>query len=842
MLRVIMYKLRRSLRLKVQAILMLGLGLCFSLVILQQSSSRLGGLMEFGEAASRDRTVLAASLARHGIEMDEPGYLAAIRSDLAMPPHDEDAAAAQMEAPAIAGLRITGTDGGVLERFAAEGAAPLAPGLLDAQAAAAIELCEVQQARHGELFVVTAPVMGGGDGGGQPVPIGTISIAWDHGHLRAGVFEATAKTALLGLAAALAVIALLGATVQRMVLEPLAQLARAVRRIQANGDLSQMPAGVLERCDEIGSLAVRFQSLLAQSNAQILARREQLDTALEQMAQGLCLFDSHHRLVISNRRLEEIYGLAEGELEEGMGLDEVLAACRRAGNYDQARVEEIKLALGRTQGGGEPLRYLEAIRDGRLVSVVRVPLPRGGWVATFEDVTERKRTEAQVEHMAQHDALTGLPNRRRFRDKLDEALAQSARGRQMAVLALDLDNFKPVNDTLGHSVGDALLQEVAQRLRGCLRQSSTVARLGGDEFAIIERDIASPGEPGRLAERVVAALGVPYEIEGHQIVIGTSIGISIAPPDGVNPEELLKAADLALYRAKADGRGTYRFFEPQMDARMQKRRALELDLRRALAEGELQLHYQPIVNLETGRVSCLEALLRWPHESRGQVSPGEFIPLAEEIGLIGQIGAWVLREACASAARWPAEVRVAVNLSPLQFRSLTLVAEVEAALAESGLAPQRLELEITEAVLLQHSEQTLAILKRLRGLGVRISMDDFGTGYSSLGYLRTFPFDKIKIDRSFIRDVVNHGDALAIVRAISSMGASLGMVTTAEGVETSDQLERLRSEGCTEVQGFYFSPAVCGAEVMALLERIGRTPGELPLPLEAAAGLRSAAG
>jgi diguanylate cyclase (GGDEF)-like protein/PAS domain S-box-containing protein len=434
------------------------------------------------------------------------------------------------------------------------------------------------------------------------------------------------------------------------------------------------------------------------------------------------------------------------------------------------------------------------------------------------DVTERKQAEARIAHMAQHDALTGLPNRVLFHQRLDAALAQlDHRGGLLAVHCLDLDHFKSVNDTLGHPIGDDLLRVVAQRLKDNLRDCDLVARLGGDEFAVIQRDITHPREANDLAARLIAALSANYDIQHHEVVIGASIGIALAPSDGKAADILLRNADMALYRAKADGRGTSHFFEAEMDRRIQARRVLELDLRKAFANNEFDLHYQPLVNLHTDRISGFEALLRWHHPERGMVLPGEFIAVAEEIGLIGPLGEWVLRRACTEAARWPGEIKIAVNLSPAQFRTRGVVQAVLSALAYSGLPPHRLELEITESVLLGETEANLAILHQLREIGARISMDDFGTGYSSLSYLRSFPFDKIKIDRSFVRDLEKRPDCMAIIRAVAGLGASLGISTTAEGVETREQLERLRAEGCTEAQGFLFSAPRPAADVTALL-------------------------
>jgi diguanylate cyclase (GGDEF)-like protein len=437
-----------------------------------------------------------------------------------------------------------------------------------------------------------------------------------------------------------------------------------------------------------------------------------------------------------------------------------------------------------------------------------------------EQTRERARAEAQITHMARHDALTGLPNRVLFLQEMEGALTRVQRQEPFTVLCLDLDRFKSVNDTLGHHVGDALLVEAAQRLTTCLRQGDMVARLGGDEFAILQRGTRDPGDAIGLAERIVAALAAPCQTAGHSILIGTSVGIAFAPDDGEDANTLLKAADMALYRAKSDGGGTFRLFEPAMDEKMQARRLLEIDLRLALARDEFQVYYQPIVSLHNDQVMGFEALLRWHHPTQGLVSPGDFIPIAEEIGLIAPIGAWVLRTACADAARWPDKIKVAINLSPMQFKSNTLVADVVAALAASGLPAQRLEVEITETVMLQDTITTLDTLTQLSKLGVRISMDDFGTGYSSLSYLRRFPFNKIKIDQCFIRDMSEASESMAVLRAITGLGVSLGMSTTAEGVETLDQLSRLRAEGCNEVQGFFFSEPKPVEEVARMLQSV----------------------
>jgi diguanylate cyclase (GGDEF)-like protein/PAS domain S-box-containing protein len=470
-------------------------------------------------------------------------------------------------------------------------------------------------------------------------------------------------------------------------------------------------------------------------------------------------------------------------------------------------------------------RHLKA--DGSEIQVLtfgrRVSFDgRDGYLVAIVDITERRKAEARIAYMAHHDGLTNLANRELYQERLKQALEGAEAGkRRVAVLCVDLDLFKNVNDSLGHPIGDRLLRLVADRLRSLLRGNNLAARLGGDEFAIIMASDVSPNEASDFAGRLIKILSASYEIDGHEVVIGASIGIAMSPGDGDTREELMRNADLALYRAKEDGGGVHRFFEREMDRQAQKRRDMELDLRRAFANGEFELHYQPLVDIATDRISGFESLLRWRHPEKGMISPAEFIPVAEDIGLIVSIGEWVLREACSEAVKWPSEVKVAVNLSPVQFRSRNLVQVVISALAQSGLSPKRLELEITETVFLAETEANLAILHQLRELGVSISMDDFGTGYSSLSYLRSFPFDKIKIDRSFVKDLAKRSDCVAIVRAISGLGRSLNITTTAEGVETIDQLDWLRAEGCNEVQGFLFSAAKPAAEIEQLLFRFG---------------------
>ncbi|WP_312015635.1 EAL domain-containing protein [Bradyrhizobium liaoningense] len=461
--------------------------------------------------------------------------------------------------------------------------------------------------------------------------------------------------------------------------------------------------------------------------------------------------------------------------------------------------------------------------DGTLIDLAiysreLVYAERPAMLLALMDITERKRAEARLAFMAQHDGLTGLPNRNLLRQTMEEMLLHTRRSSEkVAVLMLGLDNFKAVNDTLGHAVGDKLLRGVAKRLRSTLREEDALARLNSDEFAIVQSGLTRPEDAVGLAKRILEAIADPYLLDGHSVVIGASIGIAMAPSDGDDSEKLLKSADMALSRAKIDSRGTFSFFEAALDARAQSRRKIEVELRDAIQNDVLRPYYQPLVDLSSGRITGFEALVRWPHPERGMISPGEFIPVAEETGLINAIGGLMLRSACRDAAQWPDDVRVAVNLSPLQVHSGNLLSVVTDTLKQSGLPARRLELEITETLLLEKSAQVLATLHALRALGVRISMDDFGTGYSSLSYLRSFPFDKIKVDQSFVRDLGANREAQAIIRSIISLGNGLGVTITAEGVETEAELSCLRAEGCDEGQGFLFSKARPNIEIVSLL-------------------------
>lgn len=575
-------------------------------------------------------------------------------------------------------------------------------------------------------------------------------------------------------------------------------------RTSGQGEAGQLLRALDTMQCSIATGMARIQTLMDQQKRSHAGEMEvehaKLGAALDNMSQGLCLFSNDGRLLVANRRFGEMFAMPD----PGATLEDILG-------------DESLAALRGTQNGGAVGSFSCMLDDGRVIAVCRRPVVSGGWVSTYEDITERHAADAKLAHMARHDVLTGLPNRLMLSEHMPGALAHARRNGGLAILYLDLDRFKAVNDALGHAAGDVLLRAVAQRLRDCTRETDLIVRLGGDEFAIVQEHSTQPADSASLARRLIEALSAPFEIERQRVTIGTSIGIALSDGCSSDGGTLLKCADLALYRAKADGRGAFRYFESEMDVAVQTRRMLELDLRQALANDEFEVFYQPLVVASSCEISGFEALLRWRHPTRGLVSPAAFIPLAEDLGLITAMGEWILRQACADAASWPGTLKVAVNLSPIQFRGQTLVAHVVNALALSGLPACRLELEITESVLLQDDDGVLATLHELHGLGARIAMDDFGTGYSSLSYLRRFPFDKIKIDQSFVRSMTQHEDSRAIIRAIVGLGRSLGMTINAEGVETSDQLAALQAEGCGELQGFLFSQPEPAEKVAKLL-------------------------
>ncbi|MGY4628269.1 bifunctional diguanylate cyclase/phosphodiesterase [Bradyrhizobium sp. USDA 4486] len=693
------------------------------------------------------------------------------------------------------------------------------------------------------------------------------------------------------------------------------------------------------------------------AQARIEAERQRLDTALNNMSQGLILYDANGYIVICNRRYADMFGLSHDVIKPGCHILEAMHHRKERGAFD-GDVEAFCADVMRVVAEGTVSARTHHLPNGRAFHVINTPLAQGGWVATIEeitdrrnleqerdrnytflreiidhipsqitvkdartrqyllvnrtaeeqfgrsreaivgktpldvypeetarrvteddsealqgadtglfkdehpwpsltkgmryitstrisirddsgeprylisvveDVTERRRAHDKIAHMAHYDALTDLPNRTLFREQIERELAKVAEGCQFALLYIDVDEFKGINDSLGHHVGDELLKAIATRLRGCLKKDDLIARLGGDEFAVIRTGIQSSAEVLSFVTRIYEAIRQPYHCLGYQLSTDASIGIALAPQDGTDLDQLIKNADLAMYGAKAEGRRTHRFFEPEMDASAKARLAMEQDLRWALVNGGFEIHYQPLVDLRSGEVSGCEALLRWRHSERGMVSPAEFIPVAEDTGLINELGDWVLRTACNEAATWPAHVRVAVNVSPVQLKCDTLALRIAGALAASGLDPRRLELEITEAVLIRDDEAALSILHQLRSIGVRIALDDFGTGYSSLSYLKRFPFDKIKIDRCFVADIAETSGAPVIVQAVVNIAAASNMTTVAEGVETKAQREMLRNLGCTEMQGYLFSAPKPAADVRKLFGPGVASPKALPV-------------
>ncbi len=567
--------------------------------------------------------------------------------------------------------------------------------------------------------------------------------------------------------AALLLIGPFGLTVMRGVLGRLKRITVYMSRLAKEPTAEAVPSR--NDRDELGDMA-RAVQVFKENGEELLERKMQLeqvnmqlDLALNNMAHGLCMFDAKRKLIICNDRYGAMYGLPEALMHAGHAAPIDFAISGRAKSVRRERRGNVRRRWRRRRR--QNFHFIKPLTDGRMVAISHQDTADGGWVAIHEDITERQKAEAHIAHLARHDQLTDLPNRVFFREELEKSLRRLRHGEKFAVLCLDLDRFKSVNDLLGHSIGDKLLKAVASRLAGCIDERDFVARLGGDEFAIMQTNIGRPEDGSTLASRIIERLGAPYDIEGQQLDIGASIGLAIAPADGKNADQLLKNADLAMYRAKADGRGSYCFFEPEMDARIQARRALELDLRSrarlpASCSSITSRWSTPRPAKCTASRRCCAGSIR----SSARCRQAEFVPLAEESGLIGPLGQWVLRAACAEAAKWPSQFRVAVNLSPIQFKNLNLVKVILGALAASGLPAARLELEITESVLLEADPKTLAVLHELHALGIRIVMDDFGTGFSSLNYLRSFPFDKIKIDKSFVDDVSKGGDSIAIVR------------------------------------------------------------------------------
>ena len=558
--------------------------------------------------------------------------------------------------------------------------------------------------------------------------------------------------------------------------------------------------------------------LQIQSRQKLETQKLQLDAALTNMSQGLLMFDSSERIVVCNSRYIEMYRLSSQVVKPGCSLRELLNHRVATGSFLSEDPDRYLSELRAMLAQGKTVSRTTELTDGRVIAVSNRPMEDGGWVATHEDVTEAKQTEQRILHMAHHDTLTGLPNRTAFNEYFAATLERSATsGEQFAILSVDLDRFKEANDAYGHSVGDALLRQVARRLQEAAR-GTFLARVGGDEFAVVVSAGPQPTAAATLAEHLLAAFADEFEIEDQRIQISLTIGGAVYPTDGADAKTLMVNVDAALYRAKSEMRGVVVFFEPEMSARLRERHALQQDLRSAIARGELLLHYQPQVRM-TGEMIGFEVLARWQCPKRGMVSPGTFIPIAEENGLIIPLGEWVLRAACCEAASWPQPLTIAVNISPIQFHHGDLPRLVHSILLETGLAPSRLELEITEGVFINDFSHAVSILRRLKSLGVQIALDDFGTGYSSLSYVHSFPFDKIKIDRTFIGDLRHNRHSMAIVRAVIGLGHSLNMPVLAEGVETQAQRGVLIKEGCDEAQGYFFGRPLPIAEQAELIGR-----------------------
>jgi diguanylate cyclase (GGDEF)-like protein len=556
------------------------------------------------------------------------------------------------------------------------------------------------------------------------------------------------------------------------------------------------------------------RALIAREREAALAG--QFDTALNNMPHGLCMFAADGRLAVMNHRFSEMMNLSDDLMHRGSTAADIVGACVSAGTLSVASGKMIISEIEDSQARDITTTDPDAA-SVRSFSWTFQPMAGGGTVVLVEDITERKIAEARISHLARFDELTALPNRVNFRDEIKRLLAfANSAERLSALLFVDLDQFKQVNDTLGHPCGDQLLCAVADRLRAMLRPEDFVARFGGDEFVVFQQNIKSAEEAATLARRIVEHLSERYQIDNHLVEIGASVGIAMASPD-ISADTLLKNADMALYRAKADGRGTFCFFRDEMAQIVEARRILELDLRKALAKEEFELFYQPLVNLKSGRIGTCEALLRWNHPVRGTVSPVDIIPVAEDMGLIVDLGRWILRKACMECMKWPEAVSVAVNFSPQQFHQRDVLSEVRYALEVSGLPAHRLEIEITESSLLRNTQLTHDVLSQLHTIGVRISLDDFGTGYSSLSYLHNFPLEKVKIDRSFLEGI-DTDRPLTLLRGVARLSADLGMSVVVEGIETNEQLELISADGTvSEAQGYLFSRPVPAMRIRQLL-------------------------
>ena len=555
------------------------------------------------------------------------------------------------------------------------------------------------------------------------------------------------------------------------------------------------------------------------SEREVSLLAERFNTALSNMPHGLCMFDAERHIMVANGKLNELFGLAPNTELKHWSLPHLVEQCVHMRKLSLRNAGQLSQSLEERLSGRTTEKFSIELQDKRTLEFTVEPMENRGMVMLVEDITERKLAEAKINQMAHFDALTELPNRAILQLRLEEALSHSKRGRACAIHFIDLDQFKQVNDTLGHSRGDLLLQAVAKRLRGAVRDTDLVARFGGDEFIVLQSPIANEREVSRLADRILRSVGTTYDIDNNEVAISASIGVALVPDDGDSADEILRNADMALYRAKAESRDTWRFFKPEMEAAARARRGLELDLRNALANDAFEIYFQPIMELKTGRISTCEALLRWPHPERGMISPAEFVPVAEEMGIITEIDEWVLRKACIECRRWASNVNVAVNLSSIDFTRCNVPQIVREALAQSGLAANRLEIEITETTLLQDTAKSRAALRELERLGVRASLDDFGTKYSSLSYLHSFPLHKVKIDQSFVQNLVNNERMVTLLRGIVRLSAELGLRVAVEGVETEEQLALVAAEDrVDEVQGYLFGVPMPASAIRMLLK------------------------
>jgi diguanylate cyclase (GGDEF)-like protein len=583
------------------------------------------------------------------------------------------------------------------------------------------------------------------------------------------------------------------------------------------GFLVVLPSFLAMRKISFRLRGVYLDALLRARDVSVLADR--FDTALNNMPHGLAMRDEDGRVVVTNQRLLDLLKLRPGSSDTKGTIEELLRRSGEAGGVCKDEIIEVINGLDLRTGGEAFEELLLQTTNGRRLSLTLQPMSNGGAVVLFEDVTERKVAQARINELARFDPLTGLPNRTEFHERAECQLSSMAPSASRAMMFVDLDQFKQVNDTLGHSVGDKLLRAVAERMLSMTSSADLVARFGGDEFVVLLRAVSDRGHVAGIARAIIEQLSKPYQIGAHQIGIGASIGIAIASENCLDIGSLLRNADMALYQAKAEGRNTWRFFEAELEIKAQSRRNLELDLRRALGENEFELHFQPIYNLAKKRFSSCEALIRWNHPTRGRVPPTVFVPVAEEMGLILELDDWVLRNACSACAAWPTDVRVAVNISALHFRDRQVVESVKAALGESQLAPHRLEIELTETALLQNIQMTRSVLNELRQTGVRISLDDFGTGYSSLSYLNSLPFNKIKIDRSFLRGLERESRALKLLNGITRLSADLGLLVVMEGVETEEEFKLITDHTAVdEIQGYLLSRPAAKNEISAMFD------------------------